>query len=102
VSDPPDLFDYAASRQDSGSDKTERNRVYGKIAPVILAFATAHAGEAFHAEELRRTVTQSAPELAPSSADRILRMLRQEGRLDYVVLNRRQSLYQFRARGMAS
>jgi hypothetical protein len=91
-----DLFDYA--RAHSGSDREERGRVYGKIAPLILAYASANAGMGFHAEELRRHVTQYAPELAPSSTDRILRMLRQEGRLDYVVINRRQSLYQFRTR----
>ena len=92
-----DLFTYA-DRHASGSDREERSRVYGKIAPVILAFARDNAGEAFHAEELRQHVTQYAPELAPSSTDRILRQLRQEGKLDYVVLNRRQSLYQFRTR----
>ena len=89
----PDLFEYAASR---GSDREERGRVYGKISPLILAFAVDNAGKGFHAEELRQYVTQYAPELAPSSTDRILRQLRQEGRLDYVVINRRQSLYQFR------
>ena len=36
--------------------------------------------------------------IAPDSPGRILRELRLNGRLDYVVLNRRQSLYQFRAR----
>ena len=31
--------------------------------------------------------------VAPASADRILRLLRAEGRVDYVVENRRASLY---------
>lgn len=76
----------------------ERSRVYGKIAPLIQAYAMIHAGEAFHAEDLRRYVLDYAPEIAPSSSDRILRLLRQQGKLYYVVINRTQSLYQFRVR----
>lgn len=90
MSDPPDLFDWAA-------DARERARVYGRIAPVIVAYARDHAGEAFHAEDLRRHVIAHAPEIAPASADRILRLLRQEGRLDYVVVNRRASLYRWQS-----
>ena len=93
--DDYDLFDAADARE---ADARERNRVYGKIAPVIVAYARDHAGQAFHAEELRRHVTKHAPEIAPSSTDRILRLLRQEGRLHYVVINRRASLYQFISR----
>jgi hypothetical protein len=81
---------------DDMDDPHERERVYGKIAPLILAFASEHAGQPFHAEELRRYVLQRAPEIAPASPDRILRVLRQEGKIDYVVINRRQSLYLFR------
>lgn len=80
------------------SDKDERARVYGKIAPVILQFSAHYAGMQFHVEELRTFVTLFAPEVAPDSPGRILRQLRQEGKLNYVVLNRRQSLYQFRTR----
>jgi hypothetical protein len=77
-------------------DPQERGRVYGRIAPLILTFAIEHAGRQFHAEDLRRYVLRIAPETAPDSPGRILRELRLERRLDYVVLNRRQSLYQFR------
>jgi hypothetical protein len=76
----------------------ERRRVYGRIAPLILMFYRDNAGKQFHAEELRRYVLTAAPDIAPGSPDRILRELRLEGRLDYVVVNRRQSLYQFRYR----
>lgn len=78
-------------------DREERRRVYSKIAPVIMDYAGLYAGKAFHAEDLRRTVLLYAPEIAPDSPGRILRLLRQEGKLNYVVINRRDSLYQFRS-----
>ena len=78
-------------------DPEERGRVYGRIAPLILMFSRDNAGKQFHAEELRRYVLRAAPDIAPGSPDRILRELRLEGKLDYVVINRRQSLYQFRS-----
>ena len=75
----------------------ERQRVYARIAPLILAYAEEHAGGAFHAEDLRHFVLSREPAIAPASPDRILRELRLMGKLDYEVLNRRQSLYQFRS-----
>jgi len=39
------------------------------------------------------------PGIAPDSPGRILRELRLRGWLNYVVINRRQSLYQFRSLG---
>jgi hypothetical protein len=77
-------------------DVAERRRVYGRIAPLILTFARKHAGQKFHVDQLRRYVRRHVPDIAPDSPGRILRELRLEGRLHYVVLNRRQSLYQFR------
>ena len=74
----------------------ERDRVYGRIAPVILMFARDHAGQMFHVEQLRRYCLAHECNIAPDSPGRILRELRLEGKLDYVVLNRRKSLYQFR------
>ena len=74
----------------------ERARVYGRIAPLIMYFAEVRAGQQFHVEELRRFVITNAPDIAPDSPGRILRELRLDGRLNYVVINRRQSLYQFR------
>jgi len=74
----------------------ERARVYSRIAPLIMTFSVDNAGKQFHAEDLRRYVLAVEPEIAPGSPDRILRALRQEGRLDYVVIDRRNSLYQFR------
>ena len=50
----------------------------------------------FTADQLRFFVNNNVIDKAspsPSTADRLLRMLRQEGKLDYEVLNRRNSLY---------
>lgn len=53
----------------------------------------------FHADELRNWVIAEVDIAAPASADRILRDLRQKGRLDYVLVSRSQSLYEFRDNG---
>ncbi|MET0653678.1 MAG: hypothetical protein ABWY63_14300 [Hyphomicrobiaceae bacterium] len=74
----------------------ERARVFTRIAPVILTFRAERGFNTFHAEELRDYVIERLPDIAPDSPGRILRELRLLGRLDYVVINRRQSLYQFR------
>lgn len=76
-------------------DQEERARVYARIAPLIIEFRLACLDSTFHAEELRCYVLTRLPSVAPSSPDRILRELRLNGVLDYVVVNRRQSLYQF-------
>ena len=82
------------SREDDAPE--ERARVRSRIAPFIMTFHENHAGRLFNAEQLRRYVRGFAPGIAPDSPGRILRELRLEGRLDYVVVNRRRSLYQFR------
>lgn len=81
----------------SDDDRGERERVFSRIAPVILDFKAEHPTGTFHVEELREYVCARMPEIAPDSPGRILRELRLHGLLDYVILNRRQSLYQFRA-----
>lgn len=73
----------------------ERERVYQRIAPIILGFHATNSDRDFHIEELRRFVRDQVPEIAPDSPGRILRELRLQGRLDYTVVNRRQSLYRF-------
>ena len=47
----------------------------------------------FRAEELRAHVASLGPS-APASADRVLRALRQDGRVAYQVIDRRASLYE--------
>lgn len=85
------------SRHDD--DPAERGRVYSRIAPVILEFSELHATKGrrdFHVEDLRKFVRARVPgEIAPDSPGRILRELRQVGRLDYIIVNRRQSHYRF-------
>lgn len=50
----------------------------------------------FHMEELTRFVSSKARGVAPDSPARILRQLRGSGVLDYVVVNRSQSLYRIK------
>jgi hypothetical protein len=76
----------------------ERARVFGRIAPIVMAFYRERVGRLFSAEQLRRYVLEREPTTAPDSPGRILRELRLRGRLDYAVINRRKSLYQFRFR----
>ena len=73
----------------------DRERVYDRIAPLIMVFHHRCGEEPFHAEELRTFVRDRVPEIAPASPDRILRQLRLEKRLDYEVINRSASLYRF-------
>lgn len=49
----------------------------------------------FHADDLRSWVIRKVSIAAPGSADRILRDLRQRKQLDYTVLSRADSLYEF-------
>ena len=77
-------------------DEGERARVRSLIGPLIMDFSKQRAGRKFHVEDLRRYVRGFFPDIAPDSPGRILRDLRQCGKLYYVVINRRQSLYQFR------
>lgn len=72
----------------------ERQRVFSRIAPIIMNFR--QQCSTFHAEQLRDYVIAQAPDIAPDSPGRILRELRLRGKLNYVVVNRRQSLYEFR------
>lgn len=74
-------------------DEQQENleRVNSRIEHFVLEFCRGH--RQFHADDLRQYVAREAL-VAPASADRILRYLRQRKQLDYVVLNRRESLYQ--------
>jgi hypothetical protein len=80
--------------------ETKGEFMYPSAKEAILAFVRerlANAtpeGAAFTADQLRNFVMNNvAGGVSPSSADRVLRTLRQAGRLDYVVLNRSKSLY---------
>lgn len=81
----------------ASDDRGERQRVFATIAPIIMNFCHEHVdGSTFHVDELREYVLDRVVQIAPDSPGRILRELRLVGQLNYVVLNRRQSLYQFR------
>ncbi len=75
------------------------NRVAATTSEAILEFIKGRLADpetkgAFTADQLRFYVNNNVVGgVSPSSADRVLRMLRQKGALDYVVLNRAKSLY---------
>jgi len=77
-----------------------------KIRAAILDFYAAcmmGTKRDFTANDLRMIVNSAMDgKVAPGSSDRILRMLRQGGMLNYIVLNRAQSLYRFIAVSTAS
>jgi Fe2+ or Zn2+ uptake regulation protein len=51
-----------------------------------------HGPFTFYADDLRRWVQRQIT-VAPATPDRILRLLRQQGRLNYTVANRAKSIY---------
>jgi hypothetical protein len=72
-------------------------RVKDRLSAHVKAFCEQiGTGGRFYAEDLRRSVAEKFKG-APDSGPRILRLLRQEGQLDYSIVNRRQSLYQIEA-----
>ena len=69
-----------------------------KVANIIEKFymnSLKNGNPEFFAEELRELVASMINKLAPGTTDRILRQLRQQNVINYVVLNRAQSLYKF-------
>ena len=67
-------------------------RVNDRIAGHVLVFCRAHVGLEFHMDWLTEYVRECGW-AAPDSAGRILRSLRQKGRVEYSLLSRRDSLY---------
>jgi hypothetical protein len=65
-----------------------------KIGPTILRFCQARVATNpyFHMEELHAYV-EAQLQIAPASPDRVLRALRQDGDINYVVVDRRASHY---------
>lgn len=84
--------------QDEFEEQQEHlDRVASRIGEVIIQFCVERyrsSDPTFHADELHAEVLRLTGISAPASADRILRDLRQKKVINYVVLNRRQSLYQ--------
>ena len=92
MTDPPDddemdLWGWA----DRSSQQENLDRVASKLSGPILAFCRQR--QDFHMEDLREYLRAQSVNFAPDSPSRILRQLRLEGSVDYVITNRRQSAY---------
>jgi hypothetical protein len=74
-------------------------RTYDSLAQAVESFYKLRLGTdpKFTANQLRFFVQNNyTAKTSPGSADRVLRMLRKAGKVEYVVLNRAQSLYEAR------
>jgi hypothetical protein len=74
------------------------NRVAATTKEAILDFIKTRLADtenngAFTAGQLRFYVQNNTGGVSPSSSDRVLRQLKQEGKIMYIVLNRGRSLY---------
>jgi len=67
-------------------------RVYDNIAGCVLEFCSGVSLDTFHAKDLVQYVQERYP-VAPNSPCRILQILKKEGKINYEVLSRSQSLY---------
>lgn len=70
----------------------ELQRVSGRIAQSVVAFCLTRVGGTFFGSELA-SYCMARCGGSPSSADRILRQLRAEGRIDVELVSRPDSLY---------
>jgi hypothetical protein len=78
------------------TQQRELGRVRTAIVDSIIDFAIDRGtGNSFHMEELRDFVRAEHSNIAPDSPGRILRDLRQDNVLNYRVISRSQSLYEF-------
>jgi hypothetical protein len=73
--------------------KQHLDSVSSRIAGAILDFMRLHDGLNFFADDLRKHVTAKCGIIAPDSAGRVMRDLRDRGLIEYQVKNRSQSLY---------
>ena len=76
--------------------RTQLQRVSGRIAQHVASFVNARIGQTFFISELTEYVRQQAG-CAPASPDRILRDLRQRKLVAYEIVSRSRSEY----RGLA-
>lgn len=94
----PSLFDQPTQVIANQPKQTEQakqlERVKGSIADVILDFfKSKKVGDHFFASDLHAFVGSRAS-IAPASADRVMRDLRQAGTIGYTVVSRSNSEYQ--------
>jgi hypothetical protein len=85
-------FDFDDEEEERLEQEENLERVSSRIGRAIIDFCQTH--RRFHADELRAYAVAETGIAAPASADRILRDLRLRGVIDYVVVNRRASLYE--------
>ncbi len=71
----------------------ELKRVKGKIAPHVLAFFREHEGATFTADDLLDYVRRRHGRVAPDSPNRIMRVLKKAGELNYDNVDRAGSRY---------
>lgn len=86
------LFDPATRE----TQPHELSRVRGSIATLVLAWLRERQirnKSEFHLSELEAYLMKREVGTTPGSGGRILRLLRSEGVIDYVVLHRSKSLY---------
>src|SRR5262245_56170469 len=95
--DHPDLFDHDFSG--APEQRVEIARVHSKISACITNFFRERGvGAQFHVDDLRRYVAAHAL-IAPDSAGRIMRDMRERSWIGYEVVNRRASLYRITSIG---
>ena len=81
----------------SGRQEEELERVSLRIGASILAFYAERGLESFfRADDLREWVSAEVGPIAPGSADRVMRDLRQKRLINYIVISRSESLYQIK------
>lgn len=70
-------------------------RVSNSIAQVVTEFVNKRIGQEFHGSEVKSACNLALgfTGIAPSSPDRVMRDLRQRGKINYELVNRAKSLY---------
>lgn len=95
------LLELCERKPRGGTHAENLRRVKSKLDPHVEAFFLARSiGAQFHALDLWQFVN-ARHACAPDSPRRVMSELATEGRLDYEVINRRQSLYRITALPMA-
>lgn len=93
---------YKIDRTARQSQPRELKRVKDKLHDLVIDFVKAlHTGQVFHMAQLEQHIQERRPDVAPGSAGRILRLLRDEGLVEYDVVNRRRSAYVLRRHDLA-
>ncbi len=90
----PSLFDQPPPAAPKPTEQEKQlARVKGSIADVIVEFfRVRRVGDRFFASDLHKFVGERA-QIAPASADRVMRDLRKGGQVNYCVISRSRSEY---------